>query len=147
MPDRWLYLNEIRDIIASLLFEVCHAVSIGPHLQPLPGEALSHRSTITQDNVRLDVAAHDFEEEGLKRHWGGLTPAPNQTNFPVIHLEMAWTGEEVPVLAEGVRIRTCDIFTPLVLPLQVEWLEQPQLSTKGWAGCPITARSWDGFVV
>ena len=30
--------NELRDFTASLLSEVCHGVSVEPHLQPLTGE-------------------------------------------------------------------------------------------------------------
>ena len=55
--------NEIRDITALLLTEVCHGVTIEPHLQPLSGEILSHRSAITEDGARLDVAMYGF--------WGG----------------------------------------------------------------------------
>ena len=32
--------NEVRDITASLLSEVCHGVTIEPHLQPLTGEVM-----------------------------------------------------------------------------------------------------------
>ena len=49
--------NEVRDITATLLSEVCHNVSIEPHLQSLTGEILSHHRANTEDNVRLDVAA------------------------------------------------------------------------------------------
>ena len=55
--------NKVRDITASLLTEVCHAVTIEPHLQSLSGESFSHRSAITEDGARLDVAMY-----GL---WGG----------------------------------------------------------------------------
>ena len=55
--------NEVRDITATLLAEVCHGVTIEPHLQPLSGESLSHRSAITEDGARLDVAMYGF--------WGG----------------------------------------------------------------------------
>ena len=55
--------NEVRDITATLLTEVCHGVTTEPHLQPLSGESLSHRSAITEDNARLDVAMYGF--------WGG----------------------------------------------------------------------------
>ena len=55
--------NEVRDITASLLTEVCHGVTIEPHLQPLSGETLSHQSAITEDGARLDVA--------ICRFWGG----------------------------------------------------------------------------
>ena len=36
--------NEVRDITASLLSEVCHGVTIEPHLQPLTGELMQHKS-------------------------------------------------------------------------------------------------------
>ena len=55
--------NEVRDITASLLSEVCHGVSTEPHLQPLAGESMSHRSAISDDGARLDVAMYGF--------WGG----------------------------------------------------------------------------
>ncbi len=55
--------NEIRDITASLLTEVCHNVSIEPHLQPMTGESLSHRTANIEDQSRLDIAVCGF--------WGG----------------------------------------------------------------------------
>lgn len=55
--------NEVRDITATLLTEVCHGVTTEPHLQPLSGESLSHRSANTQDGAQLDVAMYGF--------WGG----------------------------------------------------------------------------
>ena len=55
--------NEVRDMTASLLTEVCHGVSTEPHLQPLCGEAMLHGSANVEDGARLDVAMHGF--------WGG----------------------------------------------------------------------------
>ena len=55
--------NEVRDITATLFTEVCHGVTTSPHLQPLSGESLCHRSAITEDGARLDVAMYGF--------WGG----------------------------------------------------------------------------
>ena len=55
--------NEVRDLLANLLTEVCHDVSIEPHLQPLNGESFSTRSASIEDSARLDVAASGF--------WGG----------------------------------------------------------------------------
>jgi hypothetical protein len=52
--------NEVRDITADLLTEVCHNVMVEPPLQPLSGESLSHRSAITEDNARVDVAVSSF---------------------------------------------------------------------------------------
>ena len=42
--------NEIRDLTASLLSEVCHNVAIEPHLQPLNGEGFHHKSANTDEN-------------------------------------------------------------------------------------------------
>ena len=55
--------NEVRDLTARLLSEVCHNVTTEPHLQPLTGESMRHRSAITTDNARLDVSMCGF--------WGG----------------------------------------------------------------------------
>ena len=50
-------------MMASLLTEVCHGVSTEPHLQPMTGEAMTHRSANVEDGARLDVAVQGF--------WGG----------------------------------------------------------------------------
>ncbi len=55
--------NEVRDITANLLSEVCTDVCIEPNLQPVTGEALNGLSSNTQDGARLDIAANGF--------WGG----------------------------------------------------------------------------
>ena len=52
--------NEIRDLTASLLSEVCHNVSTEPHLQPLEGEPLRGASASVENGARLDVAADGF---------------------------------------------------------------------------------------
>ena len=52
--------NEIRDITATLLTEVCHNVATEPPLQPLTGETLTARSANTNDNARLDIRARSF---------------------------------------------------------------------------------------
>ena len=58
-----IHHNEVRDIVANLLTEVCHDVRIEPHLQPLAGDTLSTHSAATNDDARLDVVASGF--------WGG----------------------------------------------------------------------------
>ena len=49
--------NEVRDVTASLLKRVTNNVAIEPHLQPVIGEQFRHRSTIKENQTRLDVAA------------------------------------------------------------------------------------------
>ena len=57
----------MRDITVTRLTEVCHGVTTEPHQQPLLNESLLHRSAITEDGGRLDVAMYGFGEEDLKR--------------------------------------------------------------------------------
>ena len=52
--------NEIRDLTASLLTEVCSNVAIEPHLQQLSGETFRLASNNTDDGARLDVRARGY---------------------------------------------------------------------------------------
>ena len=52
--------NEIRNITAHLMSEVCHNVGIEPTLQPLSGETMNHRTSNITDGARLDVKAQGF---------------------------------------------------------------------------------------
>ena len=52
--------NEIRDLTASLLTEVCHEVEVEPHLQPVTGEQFILASSNTKDGARLDISANGF---------------------------------------------------------------------------------------
>ena len=45
--------NEIRNITADLLNEVCHSVGIEPSLQPVTGEQFEYRTAIRDDGTKL----------------------------------------------------------------------------------------------
>ena len=49
--------NEIRDLTASLMTEVCHSVLVEPVLQPLSGEQLFANGAVTTDEARADIQA------------------------------------------------------------------------------------------
>ena len=51
--------DEIRDIQATLLKEICNDVEREPHLQPITGEVFT-RSTKSGDEARLDLKARGF---------------------------------------------------------------------------------------
>ena len=72
--------NEVRDITASLLSEVCLGVSREPHLQPLSGETMSHRSAITDNGARLHLASGEPDSRKY------LTHALNQIDRSLYHL-------------------------------------------------------------
>ncbi len=56
--------NEVCDLLAGLISEVCRVISVEPHLQPLSGNSLATSSANAEDKARLDVAASGF--------WGGM---------------------------------------------------------------------------
>ena len=58
-----IHHNEVRDLTASFLQQVCHDVAVEPHLQPLTGEKMDLRSANCEDAARLDVSARGV--------WGG----------------------------------------------------------------------------
>ena len=55
--------NEICNLTATLLTEVCYDVSIEPGLQPVTNETLTGATANCQDGAQLDIAASGF--------WGG----------------------------------------------------------------------------
>ena len=55
--------NEIRDLTATLLTEVCNDVCVEPALQPVTDEVLRGATANSQAGARLDIAANGF--------WGG----------------------------------------------------------------------------
>ena len=52
--------NEIRDITASPMSEVCHGIGTEPTLQPVTGERLTHRTANREDGAHLDIVAQSF---------------------------------------------------------------------------------------
>ena len=52
--------NEVHDITAQLLTEMYSIVSVEPPLQPLSGEACTHRSANVEDFARADLNALGF---------------------------------------------------------------------------------------
>ena len=49
--------NDIHDLTASLLKDVCPNVCKEPSLQPLTDETLQHKTASTDSGARLDVSA------------------------------------------------------------------------------------------
>ena len=64
-----IHHNEIRDLTANLMTEVCHNVSIEPHLQPITGETFPAMTANTEDGARSDIAADVFGVVDLNGHF------------------------------------------------------------------------------
>ena len=52
--------NEIRDITAHLMSDVCHNVGIEPPLQHITSETMSYRTANVEEGARLDIKAQGF---------------------------------------------------------------------------------------
>ena len=59
--------NELRDITASLMTEVCHGIAVEPTLQTLSGEEMVESSAITTDDARVDIKATDLGGDQKQR--------------------------------------------------------------------------------
>ena len=56
--------NEIQDLEAKWLSEVCKDVAVEPSLQPITGELLDLATANSADNARLDIKARGFYRQG-----------------------------------------------------------------------------------
>ena len=93
--------NEIRDLTATLLTEVCNDVSIEPGLKPVPSDTLTGATANHQDGVRLDIAANGFWgdiRENVLRRPSVQSPRPvEQTHHSLILLQETRADKETHV--------------------------------------------------
>ena len=109
--------NEIRDITASLLTEVCHNVTTEPPLQPLNGETLATRSANTDDGARLDIRARGFWNASQDAFFDVQVFYPNASSNRSTVTSSAYRRHEQAKKREyGQQVREVEhgVFTPLV---------------------------------
>ena len=68
--------NEVQDATESLLSEVCRDVRVEPHIQPLTGETMRHRTANTDEEARSDISTCGFWGSRFKKV---SIPMPNRT--------------------------------------------------------------------
>ena len=51
--------NEVKNIKAHLMGDVCHNVGLEPILQPITSERLCHSTVNTEDGARVDISEND----------------------------------------------------------------------------------------
>ena len=86
--------NELRDVTAKLLKEVCAEVEIEPPLIQLTGERMRHKTAKTQDQARLDVAARDFWIKGQKTFLDIRIFDPNAAKYQNISMKQSFQRNE-----------------------------------------------------
>ena len=152
--------NEIRDVTANLLTEVCHDVRSEPELQPLSGEAMAGATSNISDGARLDIAVNGF--------WGGrferthldvrvFNPhAPSNRNTSISNCYRKHEAEKRRTYEQRIREVEHSTFTPLVFSstrgmakqsttfykslasLLADRWEQPYSSTLCWLRCRLS---------
>ncbi len=149
--------NEIRDITANLLSEVCNNVCIEPHLQPISGEHLPGTTANITEGARLDIAANGVLGGRFERTCFDVrvhAASNRQTNPSLCYRKH----ENVKKRAYESRIQEIEhsSFTPLVMSstgglgpaststykrlatlLATKW-DQPYTSTMNWLRCRLS---------
>ncbi|KAG0723439.1 hypothetical protein GWK47_042743 [Chionoecetes opilio] len=109
--------DEVRDLTASMLREVCHDVSTEPTLLPLDGELLRYRTANTAPEARVDICARGFWTRGQRTFLDIRVFDPMAASHRELSLEAVHHRNELEkIRAYGDRILQVDhgTFTPLV---------------------------------
>ena len=110
--------NQLRNLTARLLREVCHDVSVEPVLQPLSGEELLGRTCNREDQARLDIAARGVWGNRSQRAFFDVRVFnPCAQSMRSIRLPAAYERQEKEK-RRAYQQRVCQVehgsFTPLV---------------------------------
>ena len=148
--------NEIRDITATLLTEICHNVATEPLLQPLTNESFVHRSANTEPNARLDIRARGFWNTGQDAFFYVRVFYPNASSNHSMTTTAAYRKHELAKKREyAQRVREVEhgVFTTLVLSTTGGMAAKLQHFIRDWR-MEFPGRSeknilwsWGGFVV
>ena len=111
--------NEIRDLTATLLTEVCNDVCIEPELQPATDEELTRSTANSQAGARLDIAANGVWGGTFERTYFDVrvfnphAPSNRHANLQSVYRKH----EQIKKCAYEQRIREVEhaTFSPLVL--------------------------------
>ena len=155
-----LHHNEIRDLTARLLTEVCNDVQIEPELQEITTEVMSGRCANTTNGARLDIATSGLWGGGRERTLGAVRVfnpfAPSNCNTTLDRCYTKHEREKVRTYRQRVREVEHATFVPLVMSatgglakqatnfykrlaslLADKW-EQPYSTTLYWLRCSLS---------
>ena len=151
--------DEIRDLTAQMLSEVCHDVRVEPGLNPTNGRNFALRTTNTADDARLDVCARGFWARGQRAYMDVRIYNPMAQSHRGQDLQAAHKKNEQEKKREyDERIREIEhaSFTPLVFassggmaPLAIKFYatlaqkiaekkQQPRSSVVAWMRCRLS---------
>ena len=110
--------NEIRDLTANLMSEVCYGVGIEPCLQAVTEEQLKHKSANREDGARLDIVAENFWGRDRQRTFFDVRVfnpfAQSHLNTPLAQCYRKQEMEKKRTYEERIREVEHGSFSPLV---------------------------------
>ena len=110
--------NDIRDMTADWLSEICHDVEKEPPLLPLTGESIQPRSANTQNDARADIKARGFWGRRQCAFFDVRVFHPNAQSYRNSSIQSLYRKhEQIKKREYGNRVREVEYasFTPLVL--------------------------------
>ena len=135
--------DEVRDLIAKLLTEVCGDVRKEPKLQSLSGEQFKYKSATKDDQAALDVSALGFWTRGQRtffdiRIFDPMAASHFNQNLPSVHKKvekekMRKYGERIIGVEQG-------SFTPLIFSIQGGMSPQTQMFFKRLVDLMVTKK-------
>ena len=137
--------NEIPDLTATLLTEVCNDVCIEPELQPVTDEQLTDSTANSRTGARLDIAANGVWGGTFERTYFDVrvfnphAPSNRQTNLQSVYRKH----EQIKKRAYEQRIREIEhaTFSPLVLSATCGLAKEANTFYKRFAS--MLASKWD----
>ena len=112
--------NDIRDLTAKMLTEVCKDVAVEPTLIPLTGENMKYKSAIIGNEARLDVRVRGFWIYGQQAFLDVRVFDPNASRYVNVSLPQCYRANENEKKRHySERIMQVDqgSFTPLVFSI------------------------------
>ncbi|XP_065914415.1 uncharacterized protein [Dysidea avara] len=121
--------NEVRDLTASLMTEVCHDVQVEPHLHALSGEVMHHRSAVLDDNARVDIRAsnspHRHEAEKCRAYEERIREVEHGSFTPLVFSSSGGMGKAATTT-----------YKHLAQLLSEKW-SSPYSVVMGWLRCSL----------
>ena len=86
--------NDLRDLTANILHQVCNDVETEPCLLPVTNENLHYRSSIRGDEARLDIRARGIWQKGQQAFMNVRVFDPNACRYLKSSLTQCYVNNE-----------------------------------------------------
>ena len=128
--------NEVRDLTATLLTEVCTNVEVEPPLQELSGEVLT-RSANSESGAHSDIAVDGFWEPGRVRTFCDIrvfnpfAPTNRKPSLFPLPIKLKRRRRNVNIIRELQKLNMAP-FHLWFSPLLAAWVRKRQFSIRDW---------------